>query len=68
MPDEKSKSINPTEALYGFFSWIIKGGRKHFIGGGHHGGRLHSELAKFCEANKLPCLEDGWEKNVITPN
>lgn len=60
--------INPTEALYGFFSWIISGSRKHLLGGGHHGRRLHSELAKFCEANNLPQLEDGWEANVIIPN
>ena len=62
-----AKNINPTEALYGFFSWIISGSRKHLLGGGHHGGRLHSELAKFCEANNLPGLEDDWETNVIIP-
>ncbi len=62
-----AKTISPTEALYGFFSWIISGGRKHLLGGGHHGGRLHKELAKFCVANHLPSLEDGWEKNIIIP-
>ena len=60
--------ISPTEALYGFFSWIIRGSRKHLLGGGHHGGRLHSELAKFCKANSLSPLEDDWEKKVVIPN
>jgi len=62
------ETINPTEALYGFFAWIIKGSRKHLLGGGHHGGRLHSELAKFCIANNLPSLEDNWERNVVIPD
>lgn len=60
--------LNPTEALYGFLSWIISDSRKHVLGGGWHGGSLHSELAKFCKANNLPILEDGWEKKVVTPN
>jgi len=59
----RKKTISPTEALYGFFSWIIK----HLLGGGHHGGRLHSELAKFCKANNLSPLGDGWEKNIVVP-
>ena len=61
------RKITPTEALYGFFSWIIKGSRKHILGGGHHGGMLHSELANFCEVNNLSYLEDGWESNVVLP-
>lgn len=62
-----ARNINPTEALYGFFGWIVSGGKRHTLGGGYHGGVLHSKLARFCEVNNLPYLEDDWEKNVILP-
>lgn len=60
--------MTQTEALYGFYSWIISGSRKHMLGGGHHGGRLHREMAKFCKANDLPELEDNWLDNVTIPD
>ena len=60
--------MTQTEALYGFYSWIVSDSRKHMLGGGHHGGRLHLEMAKFCDANNLPELEDDWLDNVIIPD
>ncbi len=60
--------INATEALYGFYSWIISGSRKHMLGGGHHAGRLHREMARFCKVNDMPELEDGWLDEVKIPS
>ncbi len=65
---EKERDANPTEVLYGFYSWIISGSKKYMLGGGHHGKTLHSKMAEFCEANNLPDLEDEWLKNIVIPN
>lgn len=59
--------MTETEALYGFFNWIASSKRKYRFGGGAHGGDLYGCLAKFCEENNLPYLEDGWEKKIKIP-
>ena len=59
--------MTQTEALYGFWDWISKSKAKHVVGGGFHGRTLRLALAKFCEENDLPSLEDGWQDNVKQP-
>ena len=65
---EPKPVINPTDVLYAFVSWLEGAtNRIYKLGGAEPSLDMEAAMTKFCEANNLPPLSDGFEKKFVKP-
>ncbi len=60
--------LSPSEALYGFCSWLIIQDKPITITGSEDSAMLGQLVHRFCIANSLEQPQEGWEKKLVSPN
>lgn len=62
-----STILSPSEALAGFFEWLVNRGEPITISCANDLNVIAPLLVKFCEANNLEQPRDYWKRNYVWP-
>ena len=57
----------PSEALFGFASWLTTRDEKVVASAKHDAGQMADLVKEFCKANNLPEPREGWAKRFVFP-
>ena len=62
------KAISPSEAIFGFSSWLTTRGEAVTIGANHECGCLLALVTEYCRANELAPPREGWTDKLKCPS
>lgn len=63
-----AKTLNPSEAVYGFAAWLTTRSESIIIGSNHNATPIVDLVASFCKENNLPEVSPDWPNNLIHPS
>lgn len=61
------KTLNPSEAVYGFAAWLTCRKEKTIMSASDDAAIIADLVAQFCEVNNLPEVSKHWANNLIHP-
>lgn len=61
-------TLNPSEAVYGFASWLITRKEITIMSEIHDYAQIADLVKQFCDANKLPDVSCQWPNNLVHPS
>lgn len=63
-----AKTLNPSEAVYGFAAWLTTRSESITIGSVHDAAPVTDLVNTFCKINNLPKVSSDWPNNLIHPS
>lgn len=65
---EKLKTLNPSEAVYGFAAWLTCKNEKTVMSASDDAAVIADLVAQFCKVNNLAKVSEHWPNNLIHPS
>lgn len=61
------KTLNSSEAVYGFAAWLTTRKEKTIMSAKNDSAIIADLVKQFCEVNNLPKVSKNWPNNLIHP-
>ena len=65
--NQMPKTLNPSEAVYGFAAWLTCRDEKTVMSASDDAAVVADLVVQFCQVNNLPEVSGDWPNNLIHP-